>query len=144
MSMSAYFGLFIFSFLAATLLPGGSELGLAALLTSGEYSILFLIMFATVGNVLGSLVNWCLGRYFNYFQNRSWYPIKADQMHRAENWYRKYGRWSLLASWVPIIGDPLTLISGVLREPLFSFLLLVTIAKLARYLVVTVLVLQII
>jgi membrane protein YqaA with SNARE-associated domain len=105
---------------------------------------LFLIMFATVGTVLGSLVNWALGRYFNHFQDRSWYPIKPAQMHRAENWYRTYGRWSLLASWVPIIGDPLTLISGVLREPLFSFLLLVTIAKLARYLVVTVLVLQII
>ncbi|MEP3196930.1 MAG: YqaA family protein [Lentilitoribacter sp.] len=142
--MSAYFGLFVFSLLAATLLPGGSEIGLAALLTSGEHSTFLLILFATVGNVLGSLVNWCLGRYFNHFQNRSWYPIKTDQMHRAENWYRKYGRWSLLASWVPIIGDPLTLISGVLREPLFSFILLVTIAKLARYLVVAAFVLQII
>lgn len=144
MSMSAYFGLFIFSLLAATLLPGGSEIGLAALLTSGEYSVVLLIVVASVGNVLGSLVNWCLGRYFNHFQDRSWYPIKADQMHRAENWYHKYGRWSLLASWVPIIGDPLTLISGVLREPLISFLLLVSLAKLARYLAVTVLVLQII
>ncbi|MEP2980554.1 MAG: YqaA family protein [Lentilitoribacter sp.] len=142
--MSAYFGLFVFSLLAATLLPGGSEIGLAALLTSGEHSTFLLILFATVGNVLGSLVNWCLGRYFNHFQNRSWYPIKTEQMHRAENWYRKYGRWSLLASWVPIIGDPLTLISGVLREPLFSFILLVTIAKLARYLVVAAFVLQII
>ncbi len=142
--MGVYFGLFVFSLLAATLLPGGSEIGLAALLTSDEHSVLLLIMFATVGNVLGSVVNWCLGRYFNHFQDRPWYPIKPDQMHRAESWYHKYGRWSLLASWVPIIGDPLTLISGILREPLFSFLLLVTMAKLARYLVVTVLVLQII
>ena len=142
--MAVYFGLFAFAFLAATLLPGGSEIGLAALLTSGEHSIILLIAFATVGNVLGSVVNWVLGRYFNHLKNRSWYPIKPDQMQRAENWYRKYGRWSLLASWVPIIGDPLTLISGVLREPLISFLIFVTIAKLARYLVVAAFVLQII
>lgn len=142
--MAVYLGLFAFAFLAATLLPGGSEIGLAALLTSGEHSIILLIAFATVGNVLGSVVNWVLGRYFNHLKNRSWYPIKPDQMHRAENWYRKYGRWSLLASWAPIIGDPLTLISGVLREPLISFLIFVTIAKLARYLVVAAFVLQII
>jgi membrane protein YqaA with SNARE-associated domain len=142
--MAVYLGLFAFAFLAATLLPGGSEIGLAALLTSGEHSIILLIAFATVGNVLGSVVNWVLGRYFNHLKNRSWYPIKPDQMQRAENWYRKYGCWSLLASWVPIIGDPLTLISGVLREPLISFLILVTIAKLVRYLVVAAFVLQII
>lgn len=141
--MTAYLGLFTLSFLAATLLPGGSEVGLAALLTSDEHSIILLIGFATIGNVLGSLVNWLLGRYFNHFKDRAWFPIKPDQMQRAEKYYHQYGRWSLLASWVPIIGDPLTLISGIFREPLFSFLFLVTIAKFTRYLVVTVLVLQI-
>lgn len=142
--MAAYFGLFVVSFLAATLLPGGSEIALTAALTTTEKSVVLLIAFATIGNVLGSLVNWVLGRYFNHLQDRSWYPIKPNQMVRAEQWYRKYGRWSLLLSWAPIIGDPLTLISGVFREPLLSFVILVTIAKLTRYLVVSALVLQII
>lgn len=142
--MSVYLGLFAVAFLAATLLPGGSEIALTAALASTENSVVLLIAFATLGNVLGSLVNWILGRYFNHLQNSSWYPIKPDQMSRAETWYQKYGRWSLLLSWAPIIGDPLTLISGVFREPLISFLILVTIAKLTRYLVVSALVLQII
>lgn len=142
--MATYFGLFIVSFLAATLLPGGSEIALTTALASTDKSVTLLIAFATIGNVLGSLVNWVLGRYFNHLQDRSWYPIKPDQMVRAEQWYRKYGRWSLLLSWAPIIGDPLTLISGVFREPLLSFVILVTTAKLTRYLVVSALVLQII
>ena len=142
--MAAYFGLFVVSFLAATLLPGGSEIALTTALASTDKSVTLLIAFATIGNVLGSLVNWVLGRYFNHLQDRSWYPIKPHQMVRAEQWYRKYGRWSLLLSWAPIIGDPLTLISGVFREPFFSFVILVTIAKLTRYLVVSALVLQII
>ncbi|MBO6917916.1 MAG: DedA family protein [Rhizobiaceae bacterium] len=142
--MAAYFGLFVVSFLAATLLPGGSEIALTTALASTDKSVTLLIAFATIGNVLGSLVNWVLGRYFNHLQDRTWYPIKPDQMVRAEQWYRKYGRWSLLLSWAPIIGDPLTMISGVFREPLLSFVILVTIAKLTRYLVVSALVLQII
>ena len=142
--MATYIGLFVVSFLAATLLPGGSEIALTTALASTDKSVTLLIAFATIGNVLGSLVNWVLGRYFNHLQDRSWYPIKPHQMVRAEQWYRKYGRWSLLLSWAPIIGDPLTLISGMFREPFFSFVILVTIAKLTRYLVVSALVLQII
>lgn len=142
--MAAYFGLFVVSFLAATLLPGGSEIALTTALASTDNSVILLIAFATLGNVLGSMVNWVLGRYFNHLKDRSGYPIKPDQMDRAEQWYQKYGRWSLLLSWAPIIGDPLTLISGMFREPLISFVILVTIAKLTRYLVVSALVLQII
>ncbi len=142
--MAAYLGLFVVSFLAATLLPGGSEIALTTALASTDNSVILLIAFATIGNVLGSMVNWVLGRYFNHLKDRSWYPIKPDQMDRAEQWYQKYGRWSLLLSWAPIIGDPLTLISGMFREPLISFVILVTIAKLTRYLVVSALVLQII
>lgn len=62
-------------------------------------------------------------------------PGQPARLDRAQAWYRRFGRWSLLASWVPIIGDPLTVVAGMLREPLPSFLLLVTIAKAGRYLV---------
>ena len=98
--------------------------------------IWLLVVVATAGNTLGSATNWLLGRFFIHYQNRRWFPVKQDAIIKAETWYRRYGRWSLLLSWVPIIGDPLTLVAGILREPFHSFILIVAIAKLARYLVV--------
>jgi Predicted membrane protein len=95
-----------------------------------------LILAATTGNILGSTANWVLGRYFSHLKERRWFPIKKAQLEKAGHWYHKYGRWSLLLSWVPIIGDPLTLLAGILREPLPSFLAIVAIAKLGRYLAV--------
>jgi len=83
-----------------------------------------------------------LGRGFERFHERKWFPLSHEGMERASGWYRKYGRWSLLLSWVPIIGDPLTVVAGFLREPLWSFVILVGIAKFARYFVVAALALQ--
>lgn len=88
---------------------------------------------ASAGNVLGSTVNWALGRAAARFRERRWFPVSAAAMARAEGWYRRWGRWSLLLSWAPVIGDPLTLAAGALREPLGPFLLLVTLAKTGRY-----------
>ena len=92
-------------------------------------------MVATLGNVLGSVLNWLLGRYLSHFADHRWFPFSARQMARASGWYQRWGYWSLLASWVPIIGDPLTLAAGMMREPLWRFLLIVTLAKGGRYLV---------
>ena len=129
-----YFGLFAASLGAATILPMQSEAVLAALIASGSYSVWALIAVASVGNVLGSVINWGLGRGIERFRSRSWFPVKPQQLDRAQRWYQRYGKWSLLLSWVPIIGDPLTVVAGVLREPFLMFLLLVTIAKVGRYL----------
>jgi len=95
-----------------------------------------LVLVATVGNVLGAIVNWALGRFLSHRKDRYWFPIKTNKLEKAKQQYRKYGRFSLLFSWVPFIGDPITVISGVLREPLWSFVLLVTIAKGVRYIVI--------
>ncbi len=131
----AYGGLFFVSLAAATILPMQSEAVLASLIVSGTYPVWILITVASAGNVLGSTINWALGRGIERFRSRSWFPVKPVQLDRAQRWYGRYGRWSLLLSWVPIIGDPLTLVAGVLREPFLIFLLLVTVAKVGRYLV---------
>ncbi len=133
---TTYAGLFLVAFLAATLLPAQSEVGLAALIISDTHSTPLLILAATAGNTLGSVANWLLGRGVDRFHKRPWFPIRPDKLEYAVNWYHRYGRWSLLLSWMPVIGDPITLAAGVLREPLISFLALVLIAKLSRYLVV--------
>lgn len=142
MSLAALWGLFLAAFAAATIIPAQSELVLAGLIAGGSGPVWLLISVATVGNTLGSAVNWLLGRFFNRFRAKRWFPVKEETLARAENWYRKYGRWSLLLSWVPFIGDPLTLAAGLLREPLASFIVIVALAKLARYLVVAAAALQ--
>jgi len=137
-----YLGLFTAAFVAATLLPAQSEVVLAGLLLAGKQPVWALLLVATVGNVLGSCVNWLLGRYCMRFKNRRWFPVKESSLAKAEAWYHKYGRWSLLLSWAPIIGDPLTLIAGVLREPFLSFVAIVLVAKLGRYLIIAGIALQ--
>jgi membrane protein YqaA with SNARE-associated domain len=131
-----YLGLFAVSLLAATVLPAQSEVVLAGMILAERYHLWLLILVASVGNVLGSVVNWFLGRFIAHFEGRRWFPVKRDQIAKAERWYQRYGYWSLLLSWAPVIGDPLTVVAGVLREPLPVFLVLVTIAKLGRYLIV--------
>ena len=132
--MIAYIGLFFSALVAATILPMQSETVLVGLLATSTYRASILIIVATIGNVLGSVINWYLGRYLLRFKQRRWFPSSGHQLERAQNWYRRYGRWSLLGSWLPVIGDPLTVVAGVMREPLIPFLLLVTIAKGTRYL----------
>ena len=140
----SYLVVFLSAFLAATLLPAQSEAVLSFYILSAPQTVFALILVVTVGNVLGSVVNWVLGIYATKFQNRKWFPATPSQIKGAEKFYRKYGKYSLLLSWVPFIGDPITVIAGVLREPIFSFLLLVTIAKSARYIALSLIVLEMI
>jgi len=133
--LSSYLGLFLAAFGAATLLPLQSEAVLVGMLLSERYAAVILLAVATTGNVLGSVVNWYLGRSVERFRHRRWFPVSERHLDTAQRAYRLHGRWALLLSWVPIIGDPITLVAGVLREPLWSFVLVVTIAKGFRYLV---------
>ena len=134
--IAAYFGLFLSALLAATVLPMSSEAVIATMSASGEYHTGTLLVVASIANTLGSLINWMLGRYCLHWQNRKWFPVGPAAMELATNWFNHYGLWSLLLAWMPIIGDPLTLLAGVLRVNLWVFLALVAISKTARYAVV--------
>jgi membrane protein YqaA with SNARE-associated domain len=140
--IAAYAGLFLTAFIAATILPLQSEAALVALILSGDYPVWALLLVASIGNVAGSVVNWGLGRALERVRDRPWFPVKPTALARAQAWYQRYGRWSLLLSWLPIVGDPLTVAAGVLRERLVVFVALVTVAKAGRYLVLAALVLR--
>ena len=131
--LAAYAFLFAVSFVAATILPAQSELALVGLMMLGKYSPWSLVAVASLGNILGSCVNWWLGRFAEHFRGHKWFPVSQASLDKAQGWYHRYGRWSLLLSWAPVIGDPLTVAAGFLREPFWSFLTLVAIAKTARY-----------
>ena len=131
--VAEYAGLFAAAFLSATVLPFQSEVVLFGLLLTEHDQWWLLVLVASVGNTLGSAVNWLLGRFIAQLEDRRWFPVRRETVAKAEKWYRRYGRWSLLLSWLPFIGDPLTVVAGVLREPFPVFLALVALAKTARY-----------
>lgn len=124
--------LFISAFGAATFLPFYSELVFIVLLQQGEPQH-WVWLVATLGNTLGSAVNWILGRHFHSFHSRSWFPFKEQQLQKGSVWFEKYGKWSLLFAWLPVIGDAFTFIAGLMRLNFFSFIILTGLGKGARY-----------
>lgn len=130
-----YWVLFGSAFLAATVLPFYSEAVLLVMLTE-DRDPLVLFLVATTGNTLGSVVNWFLGRYLLHFQDRKWFWFKPAQMQKAQAWFQRRGVWSLLFAWLPVGGDALTLIAGVMRVRFSVFVALVAFGKGVRYWVV--------
>tara|TARA_Y100000590_G_scaffold64993_1_gene70177 strand:+ start:211 stop:612 length:402 start_codon:yes stop_codon:yes gene_type:complete len=122
--------------MVATIVPFGSEVYFATLLSLGKYNNFLLLISASVGNILGSVFNWICGYYINYFVKKSWFPIKQDKIKKGTELFNKYGKWSLLLSWVPFIGDPITFVAGTLRFSFIPFIILVSIGKVGRYLVI--------
>ena len=129
----SYLQLLIISFLAATILPLSSELVLSTMLLTDSFDKYLLLVVASFGNIFGSSVNWYLGKKILIFKDKKWFPVNEKQIVKSEMYFKKYGIWSLLLAWVPIIGDPLTVIAGILRVNFFTFLLLVSISKTSRY-----------
>jgi membrane protein YqaA with SNARE-associated domain len=129
-----YASVLVAGFGAATLLPLPSEVVLAAQIKASDSSILGLVAAATAGNVGGSVCNWWLGRFLHRFKHRKWFPFAPRAVDKAAATYRRWGLWTLLLAWLPVIGDPLTLVAGLLRVPLMAFIPLVTIGKAGRYL----------
>lgn len=130
--MSAYLSLFAVSFLAATFVPFYSEFAVVGMLALGESPELVLAV-ATLGNTLGAAVNWLLGRFLLHYQDRRWFPVTRAQLARAQAWYQRWGVWSLLMAWLPVGGDALTFIAGIMRVRFDLFFVLTAIGKGARY-----------
>jgi len=132
--LAALGGLFLAAFGAATILPFQSEVVFAAMAVDETAALWLLVLVASLGNTLGSVVNYWLGLFVEHFKDRRWFPATPAQLARAQTWYLKYGVWTLLLSWAPF-ADPLTVVAGVLRTPFWLFLALVSVAKTGRYLV---------
>ncbi|WP_210402947.1 YqaA family protein [Thalassospira sp. MCCC 1A01428] len=132
-SMLVYGGLFLSAFTSATLLPGSSEAVLAALVGAGNHDVRLLVMVATLGNVAGSLVNWLLGLAIERFRHARWFPVSERDYQRSCAWFSRFGLWALLFAWLPVIGDPITLVAGAMRVRFLPFIILVTLGKAARY-----------
>ena len=122
--------------MVATIIPFGSEIYFITLLSLEKYNHFILFLVVSVGNVLGSLFNWICGFYINFFIKKSWFPINNKMIDRGNKLFIKYGKWSLLISWFPLIGDPITFAAGTLRYPIIPFLVLVSIGKVGRYLII--------
>jgi len=125
--------LFGSAFVAATVFPAQSEAVLLVMQSKAVSSDMLLLAVASLGNTLGACVNWGLGRFASGMRDKSWFPANSGQLQRAERWYARWGVWSLLLSWMPFVGDPLTVIAGLLRTPFLIFLMIVAIAKTGRY-----------
>ncbi len=128
-----YLLLFTSALLAATILPAQSEAVLVGLLLQKPSDLYGLLLVATLGNTLGAMINWWLGRYLQHYQYKAWFPVKPATLVRVQHYYQKYGWWSLLLSWLPLVGDPLTVVAGMMQMRLLPFACIVTLAKGGRY-----------
>ncbi len=131
-SLLSLLGLFVAAFGAATLLPFQSEIVFVGLQLRGETAPWLLVLVASIGNTLGSVLNWVIGRWVEHFRGRRWFPVTDAQLEKAQAWYARWGLWSLLVSWAPF-GDAVTMVAGIMRCPLVVFVAIVGMVKTARY-----------
>ena len=131
-SLLSLLGLFVAAIGAATLLPFQSEIVFVGLQLRGETAPWLLVLVASIGNTLGSVLNWVIGRWVEHFRGRRWFPVTDAQLEKAQAWYARWGLWSLLVSWAPF-GDAVTMVAGIMRCPLVVFVAIVGMVKTARY-----------
>jgi membrane protein YqaA with SNARE-associated domain len=129
---SSLIGLFIAAFVAATIVPFQSEVVFVALQVADIVPVWAMVVVAGIGNTLGAVINYYIGRGITRFEGKQWFPATPAQMARAEAWFARWGVWILLVSWLPV-GDVMTVMAGVMRTPIWLFLALVGVAKTTRY-----------
>ncbi|EPX87020.1 YqaA family protein [Salipiger mucosus] len=132
--LAALGGLFAAAFGAATILPFQSEVVFVALQLREAAPLVLIVLVASVGNVLGAVVNYLMGMGIEHYRHRRWFPVTESQLDRAQRWYARWGVWTLLLSWAPL-GDAFTVVAGIMRTPWWLFAALVTVAKTGRYVV---------
>lgn len=131
-TLSALGGLFLAAFGAATILPFQSEVVFAAMAVRETASLWLLVVVASVGNTLGSVVNYWMGLFVEHWKGSRWFPVTERQLEKAQSWYAKWGVWTLLLSWAPF-GDGFTVAAGIMRTNFWLFLALVALAKTGRF-----------
>lgn len=124
--------LFVVSLLASSILPLGSEWLLVAMIIQG-HAFLPVVLIASLGNYLGACTTYMIGRWGAVFLTTRLLHLDDKQLSRAQALYNRYGIWSLLFSWLPVVGDPLCLLAGTFRLHFLPFSLLVASGKMARY-----------
>jgi membrane protein YqaA with SNARE-associated domain len=127
-------GLFIVTFLSATILPFSSELFLLLMLSKG-YDPVFCLLIATSGNSLGGITNYGLGR----LGDLKWLKkvgLTEQKLNLSTAKIQRYGSWLAFFSWVPIIGDPLVVALGYFKTPFSKVLPLLILGKFLRYLLI--------
>jgi len=127
-----YWTLFFSALISSTLMPGGSEALLSYLIIDGG-NVYMLVAIATLGNVLGSLITYGMGRFLNQTFQNSRFRMNPKHLSTAETWFAKFGQPALIFAWLPIVGDPLCFIAGMMRSHVMLFVLLITIGKFLRY-----------
>jgi membrane protein YqaA with SNARE-associated domain len=125
-------GLFLSAFTSATILPGSSEVVMLGLMTQG-IGLWAIWTVATIGNIAGSVVSWWMGTAILRFQDRKWFPVGPEKLAKAQGWFNKWGKPALLLTWLPGVGDALSIAAGTLRVHLVPFIVLVGVAKGLRY-----------
>lgn len=131
--MPELLGLFGIAFLAATLLPLGSELVLLGFVTRYPELAIFGWGSASVGNTLGGMTNWWLGKYLLHFQDKRWFPVSQKRLHQVQRSIQRFGQPALLFSWLPAVGDALCLAAGVAKLPWLTSALWIFVGKSLRY-----------
>jgi membrane protein YqaA with SNARE-associated domain len=139
--LAVYAWMFTAALIAGTFLPfvpGSSELVLAGFLTAGQGEPWSLVAAATAGNVIGGIINYTIGYLVSDLAGRRWFPATEAQIETASARFNRYGVWILLLTWLPLVGDIITVVAGLLRTNLKVFLVLVSLGKFVRYFAIAV------
>ena len=129
-------GLALSAFLAATFLPGTTEAVLAGLIVATDIEVWLLVTVASAFNVLGSGVNYAMGRYLDRFRHSRFFPVSAGRLEWAQARFSRWGAWALLLSWVPVVGDAFPVAAGLMRVSPWVAFPLIAVGKTARFVVI--------
>jgi len=131
-----YIGMALASFLAGTFVPFSSEAVMGALLATTGMNPVLTIISGTIGNVMGSMFNYYLGRIGNIQQISKWMHVREDRLLRTQHYVERHGSWIAFFSFLPFFGTAISISLGILRANVFGVFLYSLTGKLLRYIMV--------